>query len=72
MEVDPEEISDLLVILISIQWVIYAAAIPIFIQDIFYFLGWIIGLLAFLFYAYLLVEVGFLKLFYRFRNARIV
>ena len=72
MEVDPEEISNLLVILISIQWVIYAAAIPIFIQDIFYFLGWIIGLLAFLFYAYLLVEVGFLKLFYRFRNARIV
>ena len=72
MEVDSEEISNLLVILISIQWVIYAAAIPIFIQDIFYFLGWIIGLLAFLFYAYLLVEVGFLKLFYRFRNARIV
>ena len=72
MEVDPEEISNLLVILISMQWVIYAAAIPIFIQDIFYFLGWIIGLLAFLFYAYLSVEVGFLKLFYRFRNARIV
>jgi len=72
LEVDPEEISNLLVILISIQWVIYAAAIPIFIQDIIYFPGWIIGLLAFLFYAYLLVEVGFLKLFYRFRNARIV
>jgi len=69
---DTEEISTLLVIIIVIQWLIYAAAIPIFIQDIFYYPGWLFGILAFLYYSYLVIEVGFLKIFFRFRNARIV
>lgn len=47
------------------------AALPIFLKDIFYFPGWITGLLGFLYYSYFLIEVGFLKIFYGSRNTQI-
>lgn len=61
----------MLVFIVTLQWIIYMAALPAFIIDAFYFPGWIIGLIGFLFYSYWLVEVGLLKAFYRFRNPRI-
>ena len=70
--IDTEEVSALLVILISIQWVSYGVSLPIFYLELFYYPGWCTGLFGFLFYSYFLIEVGFLKVFYRFRNARLV
>lgn len=55
----------------TVEWIIYMAALPVFVLDLFYYPGWIIGLLGFIFYSYLLVEVGLLKAFYGFRNPRI-
>ena len=69
---DPDEISSLLVIIIFIQWIFDGASFPLFFKDIMYYPGWIIGITGFIFNSYVLIEVGFLKLFYRFRNRRIV
>ena len=46
-------------------------ALPVFIEDLFYFPGWFVGLTGFLFYSYLLIEVGFLKIFYGFNNEKL-
>lgn len=69
---DTEEVSGLLVCLIVIQWIIYQIGLPIFFVTFFYFPGWFLGLSATLYYAYFLVEIGFLKLFFKFRNPRLV
>ena len=61
---DTEEVSTFLVILVGFNWIVYLAGLPIFLKDIFYFPGWITSLLGFLYFAYFLIEVGFLKIFY--------
>ena len=69
---DTEEISALLVTLVLIEWVIYMAALPVFLRDILYYPAWINGLLGFLYLSYFLIEIGFLKIFYGFRNDKLV
>ena len=69
---DPDEISTLLVTIFFIQWLFGSASFPLFFKDIMYYPGWIVGITGFIFNSYVLIEVGFLKLFYRFRNSRIV
>ena len=47
------------------------AGLPIFIRNVVYIPGWSLGLTGFLFLSYFLIEIGFLKIFYMFRNQRL-
>ena len=69
---DAEEISALLLVITTLEWFVFTASIPVFKNvNLFYYPAWIFGFIAFLFYSYLMIEVGFLKCFYRFRNPRV-
>ena len=48
------------------------AGLPVFLRDLIYFPAWLAGITGFVFYSYLLVEFGFLKVFYGFKNRRLV
>ena len=69
---DTEEVSTLLILIALLEFGIYAAALPIFLKDILYIPCWSTGLAGFLFYGYFLIEIGFLKVFYGFRNQQLV
>ena len=69
---DTEEVSTLLILIALLEFGIYAAGLPIFLKDILYLPCWSTGLAGFLFYGYFLIEIGFLKVFYGFRNQQLV
>ena len=72
MIADTEEVSTLLILISLVTFIIYAAALPILFDQVFYYPGWTLGLAGLLFYGYFLIEIGLLKVFYQFSNSSIV